>query len=144
MSSPGLFFYYLWVIWNLPEPHSSEESCCLWIEKSHLRWFGHLIKRPPGHFYCEGFRGTSYWKETPEQTQNSLEGSFLSWKCLGDSPGGAGECCWGEGCLGFNKQQKTDESKGVGLEGNNDKWLVSTYIATWRHFSIMAQFNCIY
>jgi len=41
--------------------------------------------------------------EAPGQTQNSLEGLNIP---AGpgtpqDPPGGAGDCCWGERCLGF-------------------------------------------
>jgi len=59
------------------------ELLLLRVERSQLRWFGHLIR-------------------TPGQTQNPLEGLYIS-SCLGtprDPPGGTGECGWGEGCLG--------------------------------------------
>jgi len=44
----------------------------------------------------------SDWEETLQQTQNPLEGLYIS-SGLGtpqDLPGGAGECGWGEGSLG--------------------------------------------
>ena len=49
------------------------------------------------------FLGTSNWEEAPGQTQNTLQGLYIA-SGLGtplDPPGGAGECLWGEGCLGF-------------------------------------------
>jgi len=45
--------------------------------------------------------GTSDWEESLGQTQNPLEGLYIS-SGLGtprDPPGGAGECYWGEGSL---------------------------------------------
>ena len=48
-----------------------------------------------------GFPGMTDWEETQRQTQNPLEGLYIS-SGLGthrDPPGGAGECCRGEGGL---------------------------------------------
>jgi len=62
-----------------------------------MRWFGHLIRMPPGCLPLEFFD----WEETPGQTQNLLEGLYIS-SGLGtpqDPPGGTGECGWGEGSL---------------------------------------------
>ena len=50
-----------------------------------------------------GFSGRSHWEEALWQNQNSLEGLYIP-SDLGtprDPPGGAGECCWVEGCLGL-------------------------------------------
>jgi len=68
------------------------EPLLLHVERSQLRWFGHLIRMPPGRLPFEVFD----WEETPEQSQNTLEGLYIS-SDLGtprDAPGGAGECCW--------------------------------------------------
>jgi len=50
----------------------------------------------------KGFLGMSNWEETPGQTQNALEGLYIS-SGMGtprDPPGGTRECGWGEGSLG--------------------------------------------
>ena len=68
------------------------------VERSQLRGFGQDATRAPPF---GGFPGTSDWEEIPRQTQNPLEGLYIS-SGLGtprDPPGGAGECCWGEGGL---------------------------------------------
>jgi len=74
------------------------EPLLVHVERSQLRWFGHLIGMPP----LRGFPGTSNWEETLGQTQNPLEGLYIS-SGLGtprDPPGGTRECGWGEGSLG--------------------------------------------
>lgn len=44
----------------------------LYMERSKLRWFRHLIRIP----HCEGFPGTSHW-ETPKHAQNGV--IYLFW-----------------------------------------------------------------
>jgi len=74
------------------------EPLLLRVERSQLRWFGHLIRMPP----LRGFPGLSDWEETPGQAENTLEGLYIP-SCLG-TPSGISqeelECCWGEGRLG--------------------------------------------
>ena len=58
----------------------------------------HLVRMPPGRLPLKVESGGG-----PGQTQNSLEGLYIP-SGLGPPqapPGGAGECRWGEGCLGF-------------------------------------------
>ncbi len=50
------------------------ELLLLCIERSQLRWFDHLLRRPPGG----GVQGTSSWEEAPGQTQAKVERSYLS------------------------------------------------------------------
>ena len=59
---------------------------------------------PPGHLPFGGFPGTSYWEEALRQTQDSLEGLYVLFdpSTPWDPTGGAGECSWEEGCLGFS------------------------------------------
>ena len=54
------------------------EPLLLCVERSLLRWLGHLIRMPPGHHPLEVFPGISDWEETPRQTQNPLEGLYIS------------------------------------------------------------------
>jgi len=78
------------------------EPLLLHVERSQLRLFRHLIGMPSRAPVLRGFPGTSDWEETPRQTQNPLEGLYIS-SGLGtprDPPGGAREGCWGEGSLG--------------------------------------------
>ena len=59
-----------------------------------------------GRLPLEVFLGTSYWEKAPRETQNSLEGLYVP-SGLGtprDPTGGAGECHWGEGCVGFSPE----------------------------------------
>ncbi|KAJ8003299.1 hypothetical protein DPEC_G00167980 [Dallia pectoralis] len=47
------------------------EPLLLCIERSQLRWFGHLVRMPPGRLPREVFQpGTSSWEETSGKTQD--------------------------------------------------------------------------
>ena len=77
------------------------EPLLLRVERSQLRWFGHLIRMPPTHLPLEVFQAHPTGRRHLRQAQNPLEGLYIS-SGLGtprDPPGGAGECCWGEGGL---------------------------------------------
>jgi len=53
------------------------EPLLLHVERSQLRWFGHLIRMPPGRQLFRGFPGRSNWEETPGNSQDKLEGLYL-------------------------------------------------------------------
>ncbi len=53
------------------------ELLLLSVERSQLRWFGHLVRMPPGHLPKRGVPGTSSWKEEPGQTQVQVERLYL-------------------------------------------------------------------
>ncbi|KAI3357197.1 hypothetical protein L3Q82_015654 [Scortum barcoo] len=79
------------------------EPLLLHVERSQLRWFGHLVRMPPRHLPAEVFQACPSWEETPGQPQDTLEGLYL----LGtprDPPGGAGGSGWGEDCLGLSAE----------------------------------------
>lgn len=68
------------------------------IERGQLRWFGHLVKIPPG---CPPQEVYTSNQEEMQQTQNSLKGSHIS-SSLGvplDPSGDPGKSCWREGLL---------------------------------------------
>lgn len=49
------------------------------IERSQLRWSGHLIRGLPGLLHLEVFTSTANWEETSGPTQNALEGLHISY-----------------------------------------------------------------
>ncbi len=68
------------------------EPLLLDIERSQLRWLGHLFQMPPGHLPGEVFRVRPTGRRPPGKTQDALEGLCLP-TGLGTprySPGGAG------------------------------------------------------
>ncbi len=68
------------------------EPLLLDIERSQLRWLGHLFRMPPGRLPGEVFRARLAREETPGKTQDTLEGLCLP-TGLGTPrypPGGAG------------------------------------------------------
>lgn len=72
------------------------ELLLLCIKRMQLRWFGHPIGMPPRH----PFRHNRL--ERPDVSlQDLLEWLHLAWGHLGDPPGGAGKCNWGEGRLEY-------------------------------------------
>ena len=73
------------------------------IEKSQMRWLGHLVRMPPGRLPGEVFRARPTGRRPRGRTQDTLERLCLS-AGLGtprDPPGRAGRSSWGEGSLGF-------------------------------------------
>ena len=78
------------------------EPLLLRIERSQMRWLGHLVRMPPGRLPGEVFR--SHWEETPGKTQDTLERLCLS-ASLGTRrgpPGRAGGSGREHGRLGFS------------------------------------------
>ena len=54
------------------------ELLFLHFESSHLRWFEHLVRIPPGYLPKEGVLTMSNWVEAPGQTQGTWERLHLS------------------------------------------------------------------
>jgi len=74
------------------------EPLLLRVERSQLRWFGHLIWMPPGRLPLEVFQA----RRPQGKTQDTVEGLYLQGG-LGtpqDPPECAGKCCGWEGSLG--------------------------------------------
>ncbi|PWA27561.1 hypothetical protein CCH79_00000087 [Gambusia affinis] len=79
------------------------EPLLLQLDRSQLRWLGHLVRMPPGRLPGEA----------PGKTQDTLEGLCFS-AGLGmpwDSPGGAGRSGWGEGSLGLPSEAATPTTR---------------------------------
>ncbi len=53
------------------------EPLLLDIERSQLRWLGHLFQMPPGSLPGEVLPGASHWEEATGKTQDTLEGLCL-------------------------------------------------------------------
>ncbi|KAI3369110.1 hypothetical protein L3Q82_026075, partial [Scortum barcoo] len=76
------------------------------IERSQLRWLGHLFRMPPGRLPREVFQACPTREEASGKTQDTLERLCLS-AGLGTPrgpPGRAGGSVWGEGSLGISAQ----------------------------------------
>ncbi|KAI3375720.1 hypothetical protein L3Q82_003724 [Scortum barcoo] len=82
------------------------EPLLLRIERSQLRWLGHLFRMPPGRLPREVFQACPTGRRPPGKTQDTLERLCLS-AGLGTPrgpPGRAGGSVWGEGSLGISAQ----------------------------------------
>ncbi|KAI3374480.1 hypothetical protein L3Q82_006305 [Scortum barcoo] len=82
------------------------EPLLLRIERSQLRWFGHLFRMPPGRLPREVFQACPTGRRPSGKTQDTLERLCLS-AGLGTPrgpPGRAGGSVWGEGSLGISAQ----------------------------------------
>ncbi|KAI3352452.1 hypothetical protein L3Q82_005405 [Scortum barcoo] len=83
--------------------------CSFSIERSQLRWLGHLFRMPPGRLPREEVfqAGMSHREEASGKTQDTLEKLTMSLGWPGNasgSPGRAGGSVWGEGSLGISAQ----------------------------------------
>ena len=57
------------------------------LHRSRTAALSHLVRMPPGRLSLEVFRGTSYWEETPGQTQEGLAGGIICPFWPGNAPG---------------------------------------------------------
>uniref|UniRef100_A0A8C6LRX0 Reverse transcriptase domain-containing protein n=1 Tax=Nothobranchius furzeri TaxID=105023 RepID=A0A8C6LRX0_NOTFU len=75
----------------------------LHIQRSQLRWLGHVVRMPPGRLPGEVFRARPTGRRPKGRPRTQWRdyispGQGMSW----DSPGGAGSSGWGEGSLGLS------------------------------------------
>ncbi|KAI3361768.1 hypothetical protein L3Q82_002111 [Scortum barcoo] len=83
------------------------EPLLLRIERSQLRWLGHLFGMPPGRLPREVFQACPTGKEAlGEDPGHAGETMSLGWpgNASGCPPGRAGGSVWGEGSLGISAQ----------------------------------------
>ncbi|TWW62669.1 hypothetical protein D4764_04G0013160 [Takifugu flavidus] len=80
------------------------EPLLLRVERSQMRWLGHLVRMLPGSVTGEVFRAYPSGRSLLGKTQDTLERLCFSTGLgmPGDSPGRAGRSSWGEGSLGLS------------------------------------------
>ncbi|KAI3363185.1 hypothetical protein L3Q82_011554, partial [Scortum barcoo] len=89
-------------LWGEKLGHSegarSREPLLLRIERSQLRWLGHLFRMPPGRLPREVFQACPTGRRPQGKTQDTLErlsaGLAEHWERLGGPPGRAGGSVW--------------------------------------------------
>lgn len=59
------------------------EPLLLHVEKSQMRWLGHLVRLPPGHLPCEHVSLVGGHGEDQGKLQETMS---LAWNCLGIPP----------------------------------------------------------
>ncbi|KAI3375690.1 hypothetical protein L3Q82_003994 [Scortum barcoo] len=82
------------------------EPLLLRIERSQLRWLGHLFRMPPGRLPREVFQACPHREEASGRPRTRWRDyvSRLAWENASGSPGRAGGSVWGEGGLGISAQ----------------------------------------
>ncbi|TWW62751.1 hypothetical protein D4764_04G0013980 [Takifugu flavidus] len=80
------------------------EPLLLCVERSQMRWLGHLVRMPPGRLPGEVFRAFTSSRRPPGRPGTRWRDyvSRLVWERLWIFPGRAGRSSWGEGSLGFS------------------------------------------
>ncbi|TWW63115.1 hypothetical protein D4764_03G0001230 [Takifugu flavidus] len=80
------------------------EPLLLRVERSQMRWLGHLVRMPLGRLPDEVFRACPSGRRPPERpwTRWREYVSRLVWEHLGIPPERAGRSSWGKGSLGLS------------------------------------------
>ncbi|KAI3375158.1 hypothetical protein L3Q82_021682 [Scortum barcoo] len=102
------------------------------IERSQLRWLGHLFRMPPGRLPREVFQACPTGRRPPGKTQDTLERLCLS-TGLGTPrgpPGRAGGSVWGEGGLGISAQTAASATRSRTKRMKMDGWMDSL-LCSW-------------
>ncbi|KAI3370169.1 hypothetical protein L3Q82_024952 [Scortum barcoo] len=105
------------------------EPLLLRIERSQLRWLGHLFRMPPGRLPREVFQ--AYVPpgggpgEDPGHAGETMSLSWLAWERLGSPPGRAGGSVWGEGSLGISAQTAASATRSRTKRMKMDGWMDS-------------------
>ena len=83
---------------------SEVEPLLLRVERGQLRWFGHLIRMPPGRLPLEVFRARPTGKRPRGRPRTHWRDyiSGLAWERLGVPQEELDNCCWGRGTSGIS------------------------------------------
>ncbi|KAI3360296.1 hypothetical protein L3Q82_014600 [Scortum barcoo] len=100
------------------------EPLLLRIERSQLRWLGHLFRMPPGRLPREVFQACPTGRRPRGKTQDTLERLCLGWPGnASGSPGRAGGSVWGEGGLGISAQTAASATRSRTKRMKMDGWM---------------------
>ncbi|KAI3364724.1 hypothetical protein L3Q82_010853, partial [Scortum barcoo] len=104
------------------------EPLLLHIERSQLRWLGHLFRMPPGRLPREVFQACPTGRRPRGRPRTRWRDyvSQLAWEHPGP-PGRAGGSVWGEGSLGISAQTAASMTrpriKRMKMDGWMDGWM---------------------
>ncbi|KAI3377487.1 hypothetical protein L3Q82_008668, partial [Scortum barcoo] len=102
------------------------EPLLLRIERSQLRWLGHLFRMPPGRLPREVFQACPTGRRPrgrPRTRWRDYVSLGLAWERLGDPPGRAGGSVWGEGGLGISAQTAASATRSRTKRMKMDGWM---------------------
>ncbi|KAI3368718.1 hypothetical protein L3Q82_025413 [Scortum barcoo] len=101
------------------------EPLLLRIERSQLRWLGHLFRMPPGRLPREVFQACPTGRRPRGRPRTRWRDyvSRLAWERLGDPPGRAGGSVWGEGSLGISAQTAASATRSRTKRMKMDGWM---------------------
>ncbi|KAI3372531.1 hypothetical protein L3Q82_023016 [Scortum barcoo] len=97
------------------------------MERSQLRWLGHLFRMPPGRLPREVFQACPTGRRPLGKTQDTLGRLCLS-AGLGTPrgpPGRAGGRVWGEGSLGISAQTAASATRSRIKQMKMDGWMLA-------------------
>ncbi|KAI3352014.1 hypothetical protein L3Q82_020839, partial [Scortum barcoo] len=110
------------------------EPLLLRIERSQLRWLGHLFRMPP----WDASLGRCSRRVPPGGGLGEDPGHAgetmslkLAWERLGDPPGRAGGSVWGEGGLGISAQTAASMTRSRTKRMKMDGWMDRQIIVLW-------------
>ncbi|KAI3367022.1 hypothetical protein L3Q82_009655 [Scortum barcoo] len=115
-------------LWSLGRSFGVE-PLLLHIERSQLRWLGHLFRMPPGRLPREVFQDMSHREEAPgggpgQDPGHAGETMSLSWPGNASGPPGrAGGSVWGEGSLGISAQTAASATRPRIKRMKMDGWM---------------------